>query len=83
MERLATYSMPPVQWFRNTAIKKMPTQLNPEQREAAIAYLIEHSPEEILPNATNRSESDNWTAQRTIMASALGQKQAAGTVRVG
>ena len=38
----------------------MYTQLSPEQREAAIAYLIEQSTEEILHNAYNRSEGDAW-----------------------
>ena len=31
------------------------------EAKAAIAYLIEHSPEEILYNAYNRSEGDEWS----------------------
>ena len=37
-------------------------QLTPAQREAAIACLIEYRPEDILHNATNRSEGDDWGA---------------------
>ena len=40
----------------------MPTHLTSEQREAAIAYLVEQGTEEILHNAYNRSVGDDWSA---------------------